>query len=118
MPRDPTDPNIRPLEFVGVSEADCQDRSGDLSTKIDGVQKTLNTFLAKLQGKKEGIAAVFQWVKWLVIIGGAIAGLFAAVNHMEDRALAIAKANGYHQAQPSPTVTNPTPSGSVGAADH
>lgn len=104
MPReDATDPGRQnPLAFIGVSELDCQERTKELTGKIDTVQSTLNTYLVKQKGKAEGIASVFRWGKWILIIGGLLSLLWAAVSFLEMKAESIAKANGYHQ--PRPTV--------------
>ena len=98
MSKDATDPiRQNPLAYVAVSELDCQSRTTAISKQITAVQKTLDTHLVKQQGKAEGIAAVFRWGRWILIICALLGTLWAAVSYLELKAEAIAKANGHHQ---------------------
>ena len=100
---DTTDPGRQnPLAFIAVSELDCQARSGAISQQITAVQKTLDTHLVKQQGKAEGIASVFSWLKWLLLVASVLGLLWGGVKFLKSEAASIVKANGYHQ--PMPTV--------------
>ena len=101
MPEDTTDPGRQnPLAFIAVSELDCRERTGAISRQVRAVQKTLDTHLVKQQGKAEGIASVFRWLKWVLLVVALFGAFWGAVSYLETKAASIAKANGYHM----PTV--------------
>ena len=109
--RDRTDPGLggSPLDFVAVSEKDCRDRTSVISGQIVQVQKTLNEYLSKQKGKKEGIALVFQVLKYLLLVLALIGAVWGAAHYLEERAKIIVAAN--HQTlQPTsiPVTDDPT----------
>jgi hypothetical protein len=96
-----------PLEYVGVSEAVCQKRTKEITTKIEGVStqvtgidKKLDVHLAGLKGErrhgakfKADLGTIIAIIGILILLGGIVWGA-AKLAQPDVRTLAkIIKAN-------------------------
>jgi hypothetical protein len=81
-------PRDNPLDYVGVSEAQCQKRTKEITGKIDGVSeqvtgidKKLDVHLAGLKGASKagqklqaGVGTIIAIIMLLVVLGGIVWG--------------------------------------------